>query len=50
MTRAIYPSDITREQFEIIRPMLAKKRTHPPTYDLYDIFCAVLYLLKEGCT
>lgn len=30
--------------------MLAKKRTHPPTYDLYDIFCAVLYLLKEGCT
>ena len=48
--RAIYPSDITREQFEIIRPILAKKRTRPPTYELYDIFCAVLYLLKEGCT
>lgn len=48
--RSIYPSDITREQFEIIRPILAKKRTHPPAYDLYDIFCAVLYLLKEGCT
>lgn len=28
----------------------AKKTTHPRTYDLYDIFCAVLYLLKEGCT
>ena len=27
-----------------------KKKTHPSTYDLYDIFCAVLYLLKEGCT
>ena len=48
--RSIYPSDITREQFEIIRPILAKKRTHPPAYDLYDIFCAVLYLLKEDCT
>ena len=48
--RSIYPSDITREQFEIIRPILAKKRTHPPAYDLNDIFCAVLYLLKEGCT
>ena len=29
---------------------LGGKRTHSPTYDLYDIFCAVLYLLKEGCT
>ena len=39
-----YPSDITREQFEIIRPDLekAKKKTRPRKYDLYDIFCAVL--------
>jgi transposase len=51
-TRQKYPSDITREQFEIIRAELssAKKVTHPSTYDLYDIFCAVLYLIKEGCT
>ena len=50
--RKPYPSDITREQFEIIRDDLenAKKKTHPRTYDLYDIFCALLYLLKEGCT
>lgn len=27
-----------------------RKTTHPSSYDLYDIFCAVLYLLKEGCT
>jgi transposase len=27
----------------------ARKITHPRTNDLYDIFCAVLYLLKEGC-
>jgi transposase len=49
--RAIYPSDITREQFEVIRYILesACKVTHPRTYDLYDIFCAVLYVLREGC-
>ena len=47
-----YPSDISREQFEIIRKDIeaAKKKTHPQKFDLYDIFCAVLYLLKEGCT
>ena len=28
----------------------ATKRTHPRKYDLYDIFCAILYLIKEGCT
>ena len=45
-----YPSDITREQFEIIRPELesGRKKTKPRTYDLYDIFCAVLYVLT-GC-
>ena len=50
--RKSYPSDITREQFEVIRPLLsgATKTTHPRKYDLYDIFCAVLYLIKEGCT
>ena len=50
--RKSYPSDISREQFEAIREELAgaKKRTHPRKYDLDDLFCAVLYLLKEGCT
>lgn len=49
--RAAYPSDISREQFEVIRYILeaARKVTHPRKYDLYDIFCAVLYILKEGC-
>jgi len=50
--RKSYPSDISREQFEEIREELAgaKKATHPRKYVLYDIFCAILYLLKEGCT
>ena len=50
--RKAYPSDITREQFEIIREELeeAKKKTHPRRYELYVIFCAILYMLKEGCS
>ena len=49
--RAVYPSDITREQFEAIRYLLesARKVTHPRHYDVYDIFCAVQYVLREGC-
>ncbi len=50
--RKEYPSDITKEQFEKIRGDLegSKRKTHPRKYDLYDVFCAILYLLKEGCT
>ena len=46
-----YPSDITREQFERIRPILesARRRTKPRTVELYDVFCGVLYVLKSGC-
>ena len=45
-----YPSDISREQFEMIREELeqAKRRTRPQKYDLYDIFCGVLYVLRGG--
>jgi hypothetical protein len=48
MPRAIYPSDITPEQFEIIRPHLEKfkKTTKPRQLKLYDIFCAALYVLR----
>ena len=50
--RKSYPSDITKEQFGIVRgdPEKSKKKTRPQTYDLYNIFCALLYLLKEDCT
>jgi transposase len=49
--RECYPSDITREQFEIIRPWMesARKRTRPRKIDLYDLFCGVLYVVKSGC-
>lgn len=49
--RKRYPSDISREQFKKIEPMLlgVRKNTRPRKHDLYEIFCAVLYLLKSGC-
>ncbi len=49
--RNIYPSDIDREKFEKIRPILesARKKTKPRKLDLYELFCGVLYVLKSGC-
>ena len=49
--RESYPSDISREQFAKIEPLLlsARKITAPRKLDLYDVFCAVLYLLKTAC-
>jgi transposase len=46
-----YPSDITREQFSKIESDLAsaRKQTRPRTYDLYDIFNALSYVLKTVC-
>lgn len=49
--RKKYPSDISREQFAAIRVVLeeARKKTKPRTVDLYEVWCAVLYLLRTGC-
>ena len=46
-----YPSNISREEFELIREELerARKRTRPRKVDLYEVFCAILYVLKSGC-
>jgi transposase len=49
--RKVYPSDLTKEQFEHIRKDLEnfKKRTKPRTVNLCEVFCGVLYILKSGC-
>lgn len=46
-----YPSNPSRHQFELIRPDLeaARQSTRSRKYDLYDLFCAVAYVLKTGC-
>ena len=51
MKRAQYASDISREKFAEIEPLLrsVRRSTKPTTVDLYEVFCAVLYLLRTGC-
>lgn len=50
MPRPEFASDISREEFEQVRPMLeaARRRTRPRKHDLYDVFCAVLYFIESG--
>jgi transposase len=50
MARAEFASDISREEFERVRPMLeaARRRTRPRKHDLYDVFCAVIYFIASG--
>ena len=49
--RKSYPSDISQAQFEVIKPLLesARTKTSPRRVELYEVFCAVLYLLRSGC-
>lgn len=49
--RKTYPSDLSREQFAVIQPILegVRKVTKPRTVDLFDVFCGVVYVLKTGC-
>jgi len=49
--RKTYLSDISRAQYALIEPILlaATKVTHPSTYELYDVLCAVLYREREAC-
>ena len=50
-TKETYPSEISREQFAIISSVLesGRSKTAPRHVDLYDVFNAILYLLREGC-
>ena len=51
MREKSYPSDMSRERFDPVRALLeqARKRTKPRTVDLYEVWCAVLYVLRTGC-
>jgi transposase len=46
-----YPSNISRKQFSRIELLLlgVRKITKPRRVDLYEVFCAILYVLKSGC-
>jgi len=51
MTRKKYASDISPEKFAEIESLLrgVRRRTKPTTVDLYEVFCALLYVLRTGC-
>ena len=46
-----YPSNLTREQFAVIEPMLSKAKSggHKREVDLFEIINTILYVLVEGC-
>lgn len=50
MARPEFASDVSREEFELVRPLLesARRRTRPRKHDLYDVFCAVMYFIASG--
>ncbi len=41
-----YPSDISRKQFDKIKPLLesVRKKTRPRAVDLYDVICGISYV------
>ena len=51
MSRKAYPSDLTDEQWELVRPQLpdAKPGGRPRSVDLREVVNALLYLLRTGC-
>jgi putative transposase len=53
MKRQGYPSDLTDEQWALIRPLLPKRRAgqpgRQPTVNRRDLLDAIFYLLRTGC-
>lgn len=50
--RLPYPSDLTDEQWALLRPYLGRRRTkvgHPTTVDRRAIADAIFYILRTGC-
>lgn len=49
--RMHYASDLSGETSEETTPLLhsVRRRARPTMVDLYEVFCAALYLLRAGC-
>jgi len=47
--RKKYASDISREKFEEVLPLLqsVRRRTKPTTVDVYEVFCAAVPVAKR---
>lgn len=51
MTRKLYPTDLTDEQWAILAPMIPapRKNVRPRQADMREVLNAILYLLRTGC-
>jgi putative transposase len=53
MRRQNYPTDLTDEQWDVLRPLLPKRRKHaagrPASVSRRDLVDAILYILRTGC-
>jgi transposase len=48
--RKRYPSDLTDEQWEIVKPLIPSSHVgRPRTIDMREVFNTILYLLRTGC-
>ena len=52
MPQPCYPSDLSDEEWTILKPLLssAEKRGRPPKWPLRPVANAVFYLLRSGCS
>lgn len=50
MSKSLYPSDLSDEEWSILEPLLARKSKvgHPPDYELRDVVNAIRYLVRTG--
>jgi putative transposase len=51
MTRALYPTDLTDEQWAILAPLIPppRKNVRPRQADMREVLNAIFYLLRTGC-
>lgn len=51
MRRKRYSSDLTRKQFKRLQPHIPvpKPGGRPRTVDMYEVMCAIMYVLVNGC-
>ncbi len=44
-----YPTDLTDDQWELVKPHVHAGRGRPPSVDRREVVNAILYLLRTGC-
>lgn len=51
MERANYPSDLSDEEWEILKPLIppAKSGGRPRSTDMREVLNGIFYVLKSGC-